>query len=387
MSDSPLFTGIFIGAIAGILATAKFCSNRNTKENENLKRELESGIQKNKTIFTAKEKYYKDLEAQFHIGYGNGRKWLVKLISEATMKLEEDLSFDILPANYGSKPSNDIRFVKRERVFWMEKAKTLEYQIETLKEYFPFIDDYSDSIFEENYDFNHYTSPDNLKDTDQALRFLSPAEYKNLPAQERNQLALERYLNGKQSPQTIGKWYEMYVGFLYEKKGWTVEYHGLNEGLQDLGRDLICTSPNKDKVLVIQAKCWAKHKPIRERHVFQLFGTTQLLKKSHHTTKSKSQVFEMQIVTSSELSDVAKKAADSLGISVWSNLKLDKNFPLIKCNINASTKEKIYHLPFDQQYEKTKISKNKGEFFALTCAEAEAAGFRRAFKFMAKASS
>jgi hypothetical protein len=211
MSDSSLFVGIFIGAIAGIWATAKFCSNSNTKENENLKCELESGIAKNKAIFSAKEKYYKDLEAQFHKGHGNGRKWLVKLISEATMKLEEDLSFDILPANYGSKSSNDIRFVKRERVFWMEKAKTLEYQIETLKEYFPFIDDYSDAIFEENYELNHYSSPENLKDTDQALRFLSPAEYKNLPAQERNQLALERYLNGKQSPQTIGKWYEMYV--------------------------------------------------------------------------------------------------------------------------------------------------------------------------------
>jgi hypothetical protein len=38
------------------------------------------------------------------------------------------------------------------------------------------------------------------------------------------------------------------------------------------------------------------------------------------------------------------------------------------------------HLPFDQQYDSTKI-KNKGEFYAVTVAEAEAAGFRRAFKW------
>ncbi|MEY3495804.1 MAG: hypothetical protein RJA80_26 [Actinomycetota bacterium] len=31
-----------------------------------------------------------------------------------------------------------------------------------------------------------------------------------------------------------------------------------------------------------------------------------------------------------------------------------KQYPVIKCNI-ASNGEKIYHLPFDQQYDKTLI--------------------------------
>ena len=55
-------------------------------------------------------------------------------------------------------------------------------------------------------------------------------------------------------------------------------------------------------------------------------------------------------------------------------------FPRIKCNINGGTGEKIYHLPFDQQYERAIISKERGEFYATTVAEAEKQGFRRAFK-------
>ena len=51
-------------------------------------------------------------------------------------------------------------------------------------------------------------------------------------------------------------------------------------------------------------------------------------------------------------------------------IQLDKNYPMIKCNINPTTKEKIYHLPFDQQYDKTIIIKNSGEFYAKDVKEA-----------------
>jgi hypothetical protein len=43
--------------------------------------------------------------------------------------------------------------------------------------------------------------------------------------------------------------------------------------------------------------------------------------------------------------------------------------------------EKIYHLPFDQQYDRTKIIKSKGEFYAKTVIEAELRGFRRAHRW------
>ena len=58
-----------------------------------------------------------------------------------------------------------------------------------------------------------------------------------------------------------------------------------------------------------------------------------------------------------------------------------KRYPMIKCNINPTTQERIYHLPFDQQYDKAIVGNVPDEFYAATVAEAEGAGFRRAFRW------
>ena len=58
------------------------------------------------------------------------------------------------------------------------------------------------------------------------------------------------------------------------------------------------------------------------------------------------------------------------------------DYPMIKCNISARTGERIYHLPFDQQYDKCIITPSEGEFYALTVQEAEEAGFRRAIRWL-----
>lgn len=74
--------------------------------------------------------------------------------------------------------------------------------------------------------------------------------------------------------------------------------------------------------------------------------------------------------------------AEYLGIKYVENFEAD-DYPCIKCNVGRNAygeTTKIYHLPFDQQYDSTKIM-HQGEFYALTVAEAEAAGFRRAFKW------
>jgi hypothetical protein len=83
--------------------------------------------------------------------------------------------------------------------------------------------------------------------------------------------------------------------------------------------------------------------------------------------------------TSTELSDTAQKFVQALGIKVQDQVKLGP-FSMIKCHISPSTGEKIYHLPFDQIYDRTKLNK-AGEFYALTVAEAEQRGFRRAWRW------
>jgi hypothetical protein len=51
-----------------------------------------------------------------------------------------------------------------------------------------------------------------------------------------------------------------------------------------------------------------------------------------------------------------------------------------KCNI-ARDGERIYHLPFDQQYDRTVIEADRGKCYASTVADAERAGFRRAWRW------
>ncbi len=144
------------------------------------------------------------------------------------------------------------------------------------------------------------------------------------------------------------------------------------KGFEDFGRDLICKKGHKTEI--VQCKCWSQHRVIREKHIMQLFGTTIL----YRITENIRDV-EPIFATTTELSEEAKMVAKELRIKVVEK-KLER-YPMIKCNINPSSKEKIYHLPFDQQYDRVVIGNAEGELYAETIEEAENAGFRRAFKW------
>lgn len=167
--------------------------------------------------------------------------------------------------------------------------------------------------------------------------------------------------------------YERFLGQQYESEKWSVQYVGALKGFEDMGRDLICEKEGKK--IIIQAKYWAADKTIHEKHIFQLYGTVLCYEiENDLPARSVTPVF----VTSAKLSEVSKKAAERLGIEVKIK-KFDSGYPMIKCNI-SNNNEKIYHLPFDQQYDRVKISKD-GEFYALTVEEAELKGFRRAMRY------
>jgi len=167
--------------------------------------------------------------------------------------------------------------------------------------------------------------------------------------------------------------YERYLGYLYEKEGWAVTYFGALEGLEDMGRDLLCIKGSA--VHVVQAKYWAKHKTIHEKHIFQLYGTTILLP----LTKPNLNAMRITPVfaTTTSLSETAAWAANVLEVQVKSK-DMDPSYPLIKCNVSGQSK--IYHLPFDQQYDRVRIDLTKGERYANTVVEAENLGFRRAMR-------
>lgn len=195
--------------------------------------------------------------------------------------------------------------------------------------------------------------------------FMSAQEWDELDDTARSQLALERYCARKKAKWEIGLEYERYCGWRFEERGWQVEYHGAVRGLNDLGRDLIARKDGK--IYVVQCKYWADHKEIHEKHVFQTFGTMMALR------LDEPELFiRAKLMTSTKLSERAKRFAQVLKIELTEEDKIQP-FPRIKCNAASM----IYHLPFDQAYDRLKT----GYFYCWTVKEAEGKGFRRAWKW------
>jgi uncharacterized protein (DUF3820 family)/Holliday junction resolvase-like predicted endonuclease len=69
---------------------------------------------------------------------------------------------------------------------------------------------------------------------------------------------------------SYGDDFEKKVGAIYEEKGYTVEYRGLELGLKDGGIDLI--AKKDDKIILIQCKFWKKEDSITHKMVKEFYG-------------------------------------------------------------------------------------------------------------------
>lgn len=325
---------------------------QNTKENlESLIEELKNDI---KNIINEKTEAYPRLAGL--------------MADLLTLHYEKSASLLETKKNPALIEAARIRELKNETREILKDKKVLEYKIAYIEALFPNIVDIFDSDFQNDEDFTLETD----ETTDRTRNFLSHEEFSKLSVRERNQLALDRYVQGEKTKWQIGRDYEMYIGQQFESHGFTVKYTGIIENIEDMGRDLIC---NKDGITyIVQCKNWSQEKEIHEKHIFQLFGTVVL-----RQIETPSEIVVGVFVTTTDLSAKAKSIAKHLNIIIYPNTPLQE-FRRIKCNVNKATGEKIYHLPFDQKYDRTQIEKKNGEFFASTVEEAEDAGFRRAWK-------
>lgn len=274
------------------------------------------------------------------------------------------------------KAADEVGCMRNKTKEYISLYKTMLYKYEFLLNTFPELKKYVDdeeALFGlcdcEDYD-------DFESNRDKTLDYLSKEEWNKLGVNERNQLALDRYKKKNKSNWVIGIEYEMYIEYLLRKNGFRTISFGSLKGIEDLGRDIVAKKMNAKGEMVtyiIQCKNWSVSKEIHENTVCQLFGTT-----IEYGIRNK-QMFQKTIpvlYTTTKLSDTAMEFAKRLGVMVIVTSKGD--YPMIKCNINDGNK--IYHLPFDQQYYRTQICK-PGEFYAWTVNEAVSAGFRRAFKY------
>lgn len=215
------------------------------------------------------------------------------------------------------------------------------------------------------------------------INWISDAEYSKLSEIEREQLAVDRYIENYKNKWTSwekGRNYEIYVAYmLFNDKsilddGYDIIQEGLNKKLEDKGRDIIATHRKTGQVLIVQCKNWSEHSIIRENVIFQLYGSYMQWLVDNHKNLTDDVV--PCLYYTCDLSPVAEECARMLKVKCV-KLPMGK-FPAIKCNVNKNTNQLIYHLPFDRHYDLVKINA-KGKGYKFSIAEAIKEGFRRAY--------
>lgn len=274
------------------------------------------------------------------------------------------------PAEKRADILKDLRAAKREVD---ARCKQLEYQVNFWLSVLPWLEDFQEVPDKEAWKYKDGVNSD-AEEYEVVREFLSPDEYNKLPQSKKYQMYIDRYLTRPSSSAwKAGIKFERYVGYLLESQGWRVEYHGALYGLDDMGIDLVASKGEKN--LAIQCKWWSEFKTIHENYICQLVGSVAMI-----SVKEKKKYTPVFVCTCS-LSDTAREVAEYLDVKlveIPDAKESIKNYPCIKCN--ASGAERIYHLPFDQMYDRTQIAGKKNSFFAHTITEAENAGFRHAYR-------
>jgi hypothetical protein len=311
-----------------------------------------------------------------------GFPWLAAAYSEYhklyDLKLANELENKKPPAR---RAAEEIRAMAVEKAALRRENKILRELHRYYENLFPWLIDFKGEDLDDL--IRQVNQPRTVEEQyeDPATLWLSEAEQasEQLTRAEKFQRALDRYWQSKKSPWQIGRDYERYIGYLHDREGFKVEYHGIEFGYEDLGRDLIC-SKGKD-VRIVQCKYWSAQKTLHEKHVCQIFGTATAYRKKLGEQKDlfgQAQITPWLYV-SCTASPTAKDFAEMLGVNLIDSFTLQR-YPIIKCNVSMRDGTKIYHLPFDQQYDRTLIE-YKDECYVETVAEAETLGFRRAYRW------
>lgn len=299
--------------------------------------------------------------------------WLAEEVADIDYIYDESIAMAMRTKKRPAmKSAEELSRIAKEKKELKKENKQLKYQLETYEKIFPWLLDFKEESAE---NISGYIFDDDAyaSEYDSLKTWLSQKEYQSLPSAKRYQLALDRYLGRKKTNWEAGIAYERYIGYIYESRGYSVEYVGALSGLEDRGIDIIAKK-NRERI-VIQCKRYSSKSNhiVHENTVSQLYGTCEVYRMENPNISVKPVIY-----TSSLLSQEGRSFANRLKIEVYENYPLC-DYPMVKCNINKQG-EKIYHLPFDQQYDKVNMNK-KGNMYVRTCAEAENKGFRHAYKW------
>ena len=326
-----------------------------------------------------------------------GFPWLAKAYNDYfrlhDSELTKRLIYKMHPAR---KAAEQVRQIAKERREAEKAARLANYLLDYCRYIAPWLDEYIGLEVEELDEIIkqiHSSWEKKEREFDEEVKRHFGPKYEGLTPTEKLQKKLDWYWKKpNKSNWQIGRDYERYIGYLYETNGWNVYYHG-KKGYEDLGRDLICKKDNT--VEIVQCKYWAREKIIHEKHIYYLFGTTveyylenfggeEDLQLALFPSLIRKRNVIPKLVTTIEVSPKAEQVAKVLGVAVE---KIPfEYYPSVKCNVSRRTGEKIFHLPFDQQYDTALIEEEKLECYVETIAEAEALGFRHAYRWKGEGS-
>lgn len=346
-----------------------------TEQLFSLRTELAGYIQKKQELTALQNKVLRERKDMDAIISSSSQSfpWLAKLFSDYQNLRDKGIEDRLRSKSHPAlKAADEVRRIRREKEIFVQQSKMLEYQLHYYESLFPWLEEFKELSPQTAYEIVNDVESTDAEEYETLRRWLSPEEYRQLSITEKYQRALDNYCRRNKNKWDIGIEYERYIGYLCEVRGYKVQYSGACFGLEDMGRDLILSSNHQ--IFVIQCKRWSSEKTIHEKHIFQLFGSCMMLEQQNPGA-SVVGVF----VTSASLSPLARNCADRLKISVYEGIPFAE-YPMVKCNI-SKTGEKIYHLPFDQQYDRVQIDPKSGEAFVFTVLEAENLGFRRAHKW------
>jgi hypothetical protein len=401
---------IFIGIIVAIWIIG-WLNDRTSKfkkqEKENKKKMLIDQMnnlvkEKNEALESLKNEHIKELEVLRKENIEtlttlNGEKskgfpWLVQAYDDY-FQLQDQKTIELLKSKShpALKAAEQIRQFSKERREAEKAARLASYLLDYSRYLAPWLDDYigvESSELDEIIKEIHSAWEKKEKEFDEEVKRHFGPKYEDLTPMQKLQKKLDWYWEKpNKSDWQIGHDYERYIGYLYEIGGWKVNYHG-KKSFEDLGRDLIC---KKDNVVeIIQCKRWAQEKTIHEKHIYYLFGTTveyyldnfkdnDNLQLSLFPDNIKKRNVIPKLMATAKISDKAEQVAKVLGVEI-KNIPF-KSYPSVKCNVALRTGEKIFHLPFDQQYDTAQIEEEKLECYVGTISEAEDKGFRHAYRW------
>ncbi len=162
--------------------------------------------------------------------------------------------------------------------------------------------------------------------------------------------------------------YDLYIGYLFERSGFSVEYCGITNGVYDDGMDLICRKGSR----VILIRC--KEEEISKTAMYYLAARALRFKMDYPGLE----VSALCVTSDKKLSGEAEIIAQKFHIAVKNDMPF-KNFPYVKCKVfkNENKGErKVYYTPKHRDYITVKIIPENGDMFCSTEIEAAEKGFK-----------